>query len=222
MLSWEDMDASSTTFKSKRRSDGQAICRNDEGKIRHNKSQKYENEGELLQAVALWMYSLNTIGTPIKGRATWPRVQKSKKHHTPNSESQVPLDKIFWESPHAKSAHWIPRITWAMISDKAKARKFWSASYPTITHKGKGRTPLLAKWETHVYVDFRPPWQSKLGKRPTFSSSPRMHLQQRSTCSKIEETPLSLISKSQTFNRSACSKIEETPLSGFREPGFPG
>ncbi|KAM1072331.1 hypothetical protein TB1_016837 [Malus domestica] len=41
------MAASSPKFKSKRRSDGLDILRNDEGEMRGNKSLKYKNKGKI-------------------------------------------------------------------------------------------------------------------------------------------------------------------------------
>ncbi|KAM1328783.1 hypothetical protein ACFX14_012959 [Malus domestica] len=41
------MAASSPRFKSKRRSDGPDILRNDEGEMRCNKSLKYKNKGKI-------------------------------------------------------------------------------------------------------------------------------------------------------------------------------
>ncbi|KAM1258455.1 hypothetical protein ACFX2J_037894 [Malus domestica] len=47
MLSREGMAASSPKFKSKRRSDGPDILRNDEGEMRCYKSLKYKNKGKI-------------------------------------------------------------------------------------------------------------------------------------------------------------------------------
>ncbi|KAM1034706.1 hypothetical protein ACFX2A_038950 [Malus domestica] len=236
------MATSTTVFKSKRQSDGPNIFRNDEEKMRYSKSHKYKNRGKFLQAVTLSTYFLNTIGAPIKERATGQFIQQSKRHHSSNFEKQILLSKIYQQYSHSTSAPRIPRITLPKNSDKVEAREFQSFSYPTITHKGKGIAPLLANWQIPRCVNLHLSWQSMLTRMPKFSSYPRIQLQQvclfknrRGNALGIlrVRSPIDLLIqklkgqrsshfKSQIFNISSCSKIEETPLFEFQEPDVIG
>ncbi|KAM2053259.1 hypothetical protein ACFX1T_002918 [Malus domestica] len=50
-------------------------------------------------------------------------------------------------------------ITGNLSKISGEAREFQSSSYPTITHKGKGTSPLLDNWKVPMCVDLRVLWQ---------------------------------------------------------------
>ncbi|KAM1171992.1 hypothetical protein ACFX2G_022622 [Malus domestica] len=103
----------------------------------------------------------NRRGTFSESRELDPRqdclFRKSKRHRSPNFESQISSDKAYLQSLHATSAFQIPHTTFSKCSNKVKTREACSSHYIAMTKKGKGITLLLIVRETPIYVDFHPP-----------------------------------------------------------------
>ncbi|KAM1249864.1 hypothetical protein ACFX2G_033180 [Malus domestica] len=99
----------------------------------------------------------NRRGTVLRiSRARSPTgllVQKSKRHHFLNFESQISLDKSCLQSSHATSAFPIPQTTFSKCSD---TREAGSSHYRAMTKQGKGIALLLVVRETPIYVDLHP------------------------------------------------------------------
>ena len=91
--------------------------------------------------------------------------QKSKRHRSPNFESQISLDKICPQSSHATSAFWIPQTTFSKCSDKVKTREPCSDHYIALTEKGKGTALPLAVGTIPIYVDLHPPQPGRPAKK---------------------------------------------------------
>ncbi|KAM1603331.1 hypothetical protein ACFX1Z_029944 [Malus domestica] len=100
----------------------------------------------------------NRRGTILRiSRAKSPTgllVRKPKRHHSPNFESQISLDKACLQSSHETSAFQIPHTTFLKCSDKVKTREACSSHYIATTKKGKRIALLLVVRETPIY---RPP-----------------------------------------------------------------
>ena len=114
------------------------------------------------------------MGTLIKEKTAEPFVQKSKRHHSPNSEKQIFLGNRHTQCQLLEYQGQLCRKN----SDKAKAREFRSSSYPTISYRSKGTAPLLDNWKSSMCVNLHASWQSRLTKkRPNLSSHPRKYHQ---------------------------------------------
>ncbi|KAM1611246.1 hypothetical protein ACFX1Z_000043 [Malus domestica] len=102
----------------------------------------------------------NRRGTILRmSRARSPTgllVRKSKRHRSPNFESQISLDKACLQSSHVRSAFQIPYTIFSKCSDKVNTREAFSSHYIATTKKGKGITLLLVVRETPIYVDLHP------------------------------------------------------------------
>ncbi|KAM2398159.1 hypothetical protein PS2_034568 [Malus domestica] len=119
----------------------------------------------------------NRRGTVLRiSRAKSPiglLVRKSKRHRSPNFETQISLDKAYLQSSHATSAFQIPHTIFSKRSDKVKTCEACSSHYIAITKKGKGISLLLA--------------QKSKRHRPSNLKSQTPNI---ITFSKIEEAPL--------------------------------
>ena len=99
-------------------------------------------------------------------------VRKSKRHRSPNFESQISLDKACLQYSHATSAFQIQHTTFSKRSDKVKICEACSFHYIAMTKKGKWIALLLVVGETPIYVDLHP---SRIG-RPAKMLNPSSYL----------------------------------------------
>ncbi|KAM1217292.1 hypothetical protein ACFX2J_013492 [Malus domestica] len=134
------------------------------------------------------MYFLHTIGALIKEKATWPLVQKSKRHHSPDFE-EAPLS--------------IRNISSSGTTDNFAKRSLTKFRHINFEGPATLLLPTKVKEQHHCLITRKSQcvstsvlrgnadWQ----KSPTFT-----HIR--------ENTP----------NKIACSKIEKAPLFESREP----
>ncbi|KAM1050719.1 hypothetical protein ACFX2A_033139 [Malus domestica] len=146
------------------------------------------------------MYSLHTIGALIKERATWPLIQKSKWHHSPDFE-EAPLS-----TRNISFSDWQKCQTFTHIRENTPNR---------ITYLKIEEAPSESQ-EPDSQHDYFLKNRRVTALRISRARLPTGLLSQKS---KRHYSPNL---ESQIPDRIACSKTEEALLSELREPDFLG